>query len=36
MYKDDLLIPVDIRALTIDNAIRMGLSSTRGGFGRCW
>jgi hypothetical protein len=29
MYKDDLFIPVEIRALTIDDAVRAGLSIAR-------
>jgi hypothetical protein len=29
VYKDDLFIPVDIRALTINDAVRAGLSIAR-------
>jgi hypothetical protein len=29
MYKDDLFIPVEIRALTMDDAVRAGLSIAR-------
>ena len=29
MYKDDLFIPVEIRALTMDDAVRTGLSIAR-------
>jgi len=29
MYRDDLFIPVEIRALTIDEAVRAGLSIAR-------
>jgi hypothetical protein len=29
LYKDDLFIPVEVRALTIDEAVRAGLSIAR-------
>jgi len=29
LYKDDLFVPVDIRALTIDDAVRTGLRIAR-------
>jgi len=33
LYKDDLFVPVDIRALTIDDAVKAGLRIARGVLG---
>jgi len=33
MYRDDLFVPVEIRALTIDDAVKAGLRIARGVLG---
>jgi len=35
MYKDDLLIPVEIRALMINEAVSTGLTIAKKVLGRC-